>query len=92
MSLDFFRKRNDTLTDKMFIEKAICLSQKNCISLNILDSDDRMSADFITNSLLFSPEDTLFFEELLAASDLFEILVDAYDNSAITLRLGRIKK
>ena len=90
--LDFCRERNDTLSKEEFIEKAIFLSQKEELSLNILENDTRMSADFVAGRLFLSPESTALFEELVMLSDMIEIIVSAEKANNITIRLGRIKK
>ena len=90
--LDFCRERKDSLTEDEFVEKSILLSQREELSLNILENDTRMSADFVAGQLVFSSESTALFEELVKSSDVVEIIVSEERPKNITIRLGRIKQ
>lgn len=90
--LDFCRERKDSLSEKEFIDKAIFLSEKEEFSLNILENDTRISADFVAGKLFLSCEGTALFEELVQLSDMIEIIVPQKNTTNITIRLGRKKQ
>lgn len=90
--LRFKRKKDKEISEDSFIEKAIFLSKKEKISLDIINGDDRMSADFIMKSLVLSKESTTLFERLVRGADMIEIIINRGDSPTTRLRLGRYRQ
>jgi len=89
--LNFKHKKEGVLSEEHFIKKAIFLSHKERIGLDILETKDRMSADFISKAFFFSEESTALFAELTAEADLIEIIITDSLSPSVRLRLGRFR-
>lgn len=91
MILNFKHNKAGRITEKDFIDKAVLISKREHISLEVLEADDRMSADFSSKSVLFSEESSALLEELLAESDFIEIVISRGPSPTARLRFGRLK-
>lgn len=90
--MDFKHNKAGLITEKDFIGKAVLISKRDHISLEVLETDDRMSADFLSKSVFFSEESSALLKELAAETDFIEIVITRGPSPTVRLRFGRFKR
>ena len=91
ITLDFYHTKKQNISSEEFVQKAIFLSKKERLSLDVLEDNRKIIADFIVKSVVLAPESTDLLEELVAASDLVEILFTDKLNPVVIMRLELMK-
>ena len=92
MILDYYRKRESTIEENEFVDMAVALSEKERISLDIIEFEDCICADFRSKGVIFSCESTKLLEELIFACDMVELIIPHSENPTVILRLKRNKR
>ena len=92
MKMDYYRKRESTIEENEFVDMAVALSEKERISLDILEFEDVICADFRSKGVIFSFESTKLLEELISACDMVEMIIPYSENPTVILRLKRNKR
>ena len=92
IALKFDNRQTQNFSDDDFIKNAIDFSKAERIDLDILEDENRVSADFHVNSVYVSGKSVELWEKLMASASFFEVVITEDILTSVLLRFGKQKQ